>query len=278
MVVRHLKIREWVRLDWTDEMDLVGPHAQVVLRRWGTVFPNNSYFLLPAMKCAAGGSLITGIGGDELFDLPSRSSLSKQALQAGLPLQHRARTMAAALSPKWLRHYVYSRRLDAVPWLNKEAQSEVRRLVSSYEATIPLTWSAAVRNLWWSTRYRLAAETTLAALAADHDCQMIHPFVDPDVLLSAASEHPFAGFTSRTEAMAELVGDLLPEEVIHRRSKAEFSGVNFTDLSRQVARQWNGDGLDDLPLDIPALRRTWQADFVDARSFLLLQELWLRNR
>src|SRR5206468_12200197 len=66
-VVRHVGLEDWVRLDWTDELDLLGPYAEKVLRRHGLAFPSNLHFHDPLMEAARGGSMLTGVGGDEIF-------------------------------------------------------------------------------------------------------------------------------------------------------------------------------------------------------------------
>ena len=48
------------------ELDAVGPYAQRMLRGHGLVGPFNAHFHLPLIDAARGGSLLTGIGGDEL--------------------------------------------------------------------------------------------------------------------------------------------------------------------------------------------------------------------
>ena len=66
-VIRHLELDDWLRLEWDDELDVLGPIATKVLRRHGILFPWNSFFHYPLLERAEGGSLLTGVGGDELF-------------------------------------------------------------------------------------------------------------------------------------------------------------------------------------------------------------------
>src|SRR5579884_2855232 len=67
LLVRHLGLSDWLRLGYTDELDLIGPYAQRVLKAHGLLWPANAHFHLPLLEAARGGSLLTGIGGDELF-------------------------------------------------------------------------------------------------------------------------------------------------------------------------------------------------------------------
>ena len=80
-VVRHLGLTEWLRLQHTDELDLLGPYAQRVLLRHGLVWPFNVHFHLPLLDAARGGSMLTGIGGDEIFGAAQRERTA--ALIAG---------------------------------------------------------------------------------------------------------------------------------------------------------------------------------------------------
>ena len=66
-VVAALQLPDWVRLTGGDELDLVGPVAQQTLRRHGVLYPFNTFLHAPLLERAAGGTLLTGVGGDELF-------------------------------------------------------------------------------------------------------------------------------------------------------------------------------------------------------------------
>jgi hypothetical protein len=70
-VIAYLGIEDWIRRDLTDELDCVGPVATRVLRRHGVLWPCNTHFHDPLFEAAAGGSVLTGIGGDEAFMSPA---------------------------------------------------------------------------------------------------------------------------------------------------------------------------------------------------------------
>ncbi|HWC25368.1 MAG TPA: asparagine synthase-related protein, partial [Solirubrobacteraceae bacterium] len=72
-VVAHLGLSDWERLEFTDELDAVGPYARRMLRAHGLLWPFNVHFHLPLLERARGGSLLTGLGGDQLFELPQRT-------------------------------------------------------------------------------------------------------------------------------------------------------------------------------------------------------------
>ncbi|MDA0179868.1 asparagine synthase-related protein, partial [Solirubrobacter phytolaccae] len=104
-VVAHLGLGDWVKIEVGDELDAVGPYARRVLERHGLLWPFNTHFHLPLLERAAGGTLLTGVGGDELW-----SSSRAQVL--------RRRRRALAYAPFALRRAVLARREPiAYPWL-----------------------------------------------------------------------------------------------------------------------------------------------------------------
>lgn len=279
-VVRHLDIADWVRLDLADEVDCVGPVAQEVLLRHGVVWPFNAHFLLLPLRAATGGSLLTGIGGDELL-LPSDRLQATLALTRRRPLQRRdIRRVAAAMAPVVARKVVRRRRDSGFrfPWLRPAAEAAfVEKLVDS-DATTPLRWDRQVRRHLWPSRHVQVARSSLAAMAAAEGVRIAHPLTDPTVLAALARDGGMVGFVSRTEAMRSLFGDLLPENVLSRRSKASFDGAFWNCHSREFAAWWDGSGVDLDLVDPEALARTWADDPPDTRSYLLLQSIWLRQR
>src|SRR5262249_39115635 len=66
-VVDHLGLEDWIRLEGANELDAVGPVATASLRRHGLLWPSNAYFHAPLFEAADGGTVMTGVGGDEAF-------------------------------------------------------------------------------------------------------------------------------------------------------------------------------------------------------------------
>ena len=85
----------------TDELDFVGPIAAEGLRRHGVLFPANAHMIVPLAREARGGSLLTGVGGDDTFgqwpwyDLGDRARGSP-AMRRGDGRRRRARARAVA--------------------------------------------------------------------------------------------------------------------------------------------------------------------------------------
>ena len=78
--------------------------------------------------------------------------------------------------------------------------------------------------------------------------------------------------------MTSLFGDLLPEDVLDRRTKASFDGAFWNEPSRAFARRWDGSGVDDDVVDVDALRAEWSKESPDPRTYTLAQSVWLRTR
>ena len=66
-VVTALGLSDWVILPARDELDLVGPVARRVLLRHGLQYPPNTFLHAPLLERAAGGSFLTGVGGDQVL-------------------------------------------------------------------------------------------------------------------------------------------------------------------------------------------------------------------
>ena len=276
-VVRHLGLPDWVRIPVTDELDSVGPVAQSVLRRHGVLWPFNAHLHVPRIERAAGGTLATGVGGDELFG-PQRWRVA-QALLSGRarPKPRHVRTVALALAPLPARREVLVRRHEIRwPWLRSHVEARVNRARADWQARTPLRWDAAV-GWWWQSRTRLVLAQTKCVLGADSDTQVVQPFLEPAVLAAAAAHFGLRGPSDRTAALRALFGDVLPERVLARRSKATFNEAFFSDHSRAFAARWNGRGVDSSLVDADAVAEVWNAVRPDPRSFSLMQAAWLAS-
>jgi asparagine synthetase B (glutamine-hydrolysing) len=277
-VVAHLALPEWVRLTVTAELDCVGPVAQSVLRRRGVVWPFNAHLHVPLFERAAGGSMLTGVGGDELFG-PQRWQATRRVLSGRVrPRPRHVRTVALALAPAPLRRAVLARRREIRwPWLHPHVDALVNRRRAAWEARTPLRWAAAT-SWWWQSRRRLVLSQTLSLLGADAGAQVVQPFLDAEVLAAAASHFGARGPTDRTSGMRGVFGDVLPESVLARGTKATFDDAFFAGHSRAFVAQWTGGGVDAALVDLLRLARVWNAVRPDPRSFSLMQAAWLAGQ
>jgi asparagine synthase (glutamine-hydrolysing) len=275
VVIDHLRLDEWVRVELTDELDVLGPIARDVLVRHGILWPTNLHFHVPLLERSARGSLLTGIGGDETLmkSLWAASFGGQRPPSAGS-----ARWLAFALSPQWLRRAAIARRSPppAAPWLRPGPQQAARA---------GLIRAAAAESARWGDHFlRLRAAPSMAVsmagidvLGRDHDVVVVHPLWDARFHRALAALPRRSRFRSRTEAMRALFSDLLPDELLARKGKARFDAAAWSRWSREFVERWDGSGVDTELVDPEALLVAWRADVVDPRSYALLQATWLRQ-
>jgi asparagine synthase (glutamine-hydrolysing) len=260
-VVRHLGLDDWVRVDVDGELDAVGPYARRVLARHGLLWPFNVHFHLPLLERAAGGTLLTGIGGDELWAASAAPRL-------------RLRRRALRFAPLPVRRAVLARREPiGFPWLRPAAVRAARRSAGGHTAAEP--HRLAHRMAWWRAMRAFTVGTgSLDRVAADAGAAIAHPLLDRGLWGAVATAAPHAGFVRRDDALAIVAGAHLPAEVVARRTKASFDAVFFSAHARAFAARWAGEGIPEDLVDAAALRRHWAGE-PDAHSLTLLQAAWL---
>jgi len=274
-VIRHLGLDDWIRIDAAGDLDCVGPVAIETLRRHGLLWPCNAYFHAPIFEAAAGGAVLTGVGGDEAFSPSSWAQAFAVMRLRARPGPRNLMQVAFALSPQIVKRTLIRRWLPEVcPWLRPEARAEIERFVAADAASEPLRWRRRYRELA-SSGYMEVSLGSLGILAADRDVELIHPFHDARFLAALAALPPRARPGSRTEAMRMLVGDLLPEPVLSRSTKARFDDVFWTEHARALVAEWDGEGVDEEIVDIDRLRAEWSSPRPEAHTFTLLQSVWL---
>ena len=277
LIVRHLGLSEWVRTHYGDELDLIGPYAERALKSHGLLWPANTHFHLPLLEAAPGGSLLTGIGGDELYLAARRLRAEMVLSRAVRPRPRDVLSLGFAFSPVRVRQAVIARRgtLEA-PWLRPSA----RRL-----ATARLTAEAAAepgrleeRLAWWQRRrYLEVGMRSLDLIASETTTEIVHPLLAPEFWSAVAGAAAPAGFTGRTEGVRRLFGDLLPSAIVERKSKANFDSVFWTERSRAFVREWDGSGVPEEWVDAGELARHWAGPRPSLPSSLLLQAAWLHS-
>jgi hypothetical protein len=236
-VIVHLGLTEWVRLDFSDELDLVGPVAIRVLRDHGLVWPFNTYFSRPPIEWASGGSLITGLG--------DRNALG----EPGALLRR---------DPGPLR------------WLRPVAQVEVRKRWRADAESRPR--AREQRFAWWRhlRQVRLGIES-LRRLGAELRVEVCHPLIDP--IFSRALE----ALPPHCRSATRLFGDLLPRELLAQRAAPLHEEAFWRSHSRGLVENWQGEGVDTDLVDIDVLRHEWSLPCPDPRTFLLLQSVALER-
>ncbi|WP_028065230.1 asparagine synthase-related protein [Solirubrobacter soli] len=223
-VVAHLGLADWVRVEIGDELDCVGPYARRALSRHGLLWPFNAHFHTPLLELAAGGTLLTGIGGDELW------------LSAAAP-HERVRRRALRAAPFALRRAVLARRQPiGFPWLRDEARRQARLAAAGDDAATPRSPRRRMEHSR-GMRYTAVGTAALALLAADAGAEIAHPLLDLGLWAAVAHAAPF---DRRDAALAAVAGALLPPELVARRTKAGFDGAFFNAHARAFAAGWDG--------------------------------------
>jgi asparagine synthetase B (glutamine-hydrolysing) len=276
-VVAHLGLTDWVRLSWTDELDLVGPYAQRVLRRHGPLLPFNAHFIEPLLEQAAGGSLLTGIGGDELFYPGDRRTVVRLLYARERPSRHDLRRLAREAAPRAVRTRLIERELPFdFGWLHESVRSRITHDYAKAAAEWPLRWDRSLEALWRS-RHVQCIHSTLQAMASAHDTELNSPFIDGDLLSACARHAGAAGLPGRGSALIDLVGDLLPEDVLRRTTKAGFDNPFWNRHARAFVEGWSGRGVDERLVSVEALRAEWRLPQPTGNSYTLLQHAWLAD-
>lgn len=266
MVLSHLRLRNAEILNLTHELDALGPTATSYLGRLGLTWPANFYMHAPILELARGGTLLTGVGGDELLGTSAPRRSWRAAAVGSLPRSLRAEILLRRRPP------------DVRPWrwLTAAGRALVRRALVHEEVSWPYRWDRSLDH-WYAGRAFAALDGTLARLAQDRGVRNINPLVDRQVLTELRLAGGRRGFPSRTEAMRWLCGELLPPALLARTGKASFGGALWGPATRAFAKRWDGTGVDARWVDAEALRRELLAPEPDFRTIMLLHQAWLAS-
>jgi asparagine synthase (glutamine-hydrolysing) len=276
IVLRHLRLDDWVRVQIGDELEMLGPLATRGLRRHGLLYPANAHVMVPMAEHAAGGHLLTGVGGDDVFgNWPWHDLASVIAGRARARARY-ARRLLHLVAPLSVRAEIKRRRQPlALPWIVASERGRVARALATELASAPGSWSA---RMLWSARWRpwRVTEESMQLLARDAGASLHSPFMDPVFLSSLAAAGGRCGWGDRRTTMQALFGDLLPASVISRRGKAEFSEPFYATATKRFVDHWNGDAGPARELVRPeVLREIWRSPQPNGMSAMLLQASWI---
>ena len=278
-VIRHLGLRDWHRHEVGEQMDRVGPLSASVLRRHGVLYPPNTFLQLPLLEAARGGCLLTGLGGDEVFAGWRWRRQADALARRRHPSVSDALRLAYAGSPRAVRTWRETRsyRLVGLVWLRPEAVRAASRSVAAARAEQPRSWAGWVD---WTVRRRSlsASRWSLSLLASDADTVLMHPLLDSAFLAALARTGGRLGFGDRTAGMRAVFGELLPDAVLCRPTKAEYGEVFWGRDTREFAERWSGQGVDPRLVDPAVLRSEWLKPRPHADSALLLHTAWLAEQ
>lgn len=275
MVIAHLGVTEWERVDIHEELDVLSDIAKDLLLRHGVMWPANVQTLVPIARVARGGSVLTGLDGDGLLGGWRCWELGDVLARRKPPAPRDAARLAFAFGPRVIRRARMSRqRSQSLPWLTAQAERAFNRQLIRADAEEPGWWGARIR--WWARRrYVELTRRSMSKVGSDHDVLFGYPLLDRRFLAALAQASPVAGLGNRTRMMALLFGDLLPLAVIERDTKATFNEPFWQEATREFTSRWDGEAVDPAIVDVDGLRRTWREGLPQVRTALLAQSIWL---
>jgi len=272
LVLAHLKISRYEVVELEEELDMIGSTAMDVIRQHGVRWPPNAHMHRAMFERCRGGSMLTGVGGDETLGasggrltLVLRGKLRPRPSDAGL--------LVAAALPRPARARLLLRQerdARAMPWLTEDGAALLGREMARDDVAWPDRWDATIRH-WYRSRAYAAVSGMLPMLAEPFGIALVNPLVEPSVLAAMAKEAGSVGWRGRHAAMHRLFGDLLPAPLIARPDKAGFTGAVTGARTREFARAWDGAGINDRYVRPEVLREIWLSDRPDFRAGMLLQ-------
>jgi asparagine synthetase B (glutamine-hydrolysing) len=228
------------------------------------------------VEAEAGGTLLVGLGGDELFGGHRWTRLNDTLARRRPPAARDVARAAVAALPGSLRGRLLVGRLGIPPaWLRPAAARRFREALRA-EANEPVRFDRAVRRAA-RVRKPVVAHRSLELLG-DASTYVAAPLLAPAFVCALARAGGARGFGDRAAVLRAVAGDVLPDAVLDRRAKAHFGTVFFGEETRRFAESWSGEGVDESLVDPAALRREWLRTSPDFRSALLLQVAWLADR
>ena len=273
--VRHLGLTHWQTIDINAELEAVGSIASTALKRHGLYWPPNAHTMVPLLEASRGGTLVTGNGGDEVLSAWGWRRVSLIRRARARPRRRDLRPLARSLIPAPLMARLsYARHPMLLPWLLPEPQRETARMWAAKVSQRQRSWRAELDSLAQS-RYLELAGGIFEALAADAGARLVQPFLDRRFMDAMAAQMPMEGPPGRTAAMRRYFGDLLPDEVIGRSTKATFTEAFAGPATRAFATGWSGGGPLEGLVDPAAIREQWTKQRPDFRSLTALQAAWL---
>ena len=263
-IIRALSITDWQIFIATDELDILGPVAQQLLRSYGVRYPANLQLHQPIIQAAAGGSVVTGLGGDQVLSSwfqPSPGRLARSRRLVPAALRAAARPRQAVAERPWLRPEVARlvHRLERRDSMGQPADPPAR-----------LAWRARRRDL-------MLTRASAADLARGYDVQLHHPLLDPAFHAALRATIPPNVSVTRSQLIAEIADATVPHLAYARTSKAWFGEVFRGEPSKRFVADWDGAGVDETLVNADDLRALWANGLVRAGTELLAQHLWLQQ-
>ncbi len=279
VVIRHLGLEEWVKVQVRDELDLLGPLGTEGLRRHGVLWPITVHTKVLTFEYGRGGTMVSGEGGDEVFGHRRITPLTKM-LAGARPRLRGVKPVLASISPRAIRRLAIERALNQQMLLYRWLRPAARRLfmesVLADALDEPVAWSASIRTLPRRRGWKIGKHN-MSLIAEGQGVHYVHPLLDERFVEAFAMTNRRLGYPSRTHAVQALFGHLLPPDLLTRRDKASFIGPHVHDHSRAFIERWTGSGVDPDLVDPDELKKVWTEPAPHAGSLLLLQQAKLKE-
>lgn len=278
MIIDHLSLSDWQRLEFTDELDVIGPYAQRHLLTHGVIWPAAIATSVPLFEAVAGGTLLDGEGGDEILGIDvHRIAPLADLIRHPRPLsRRRLRAAAASFAPARMRYprALRDRAAAAGAWLQPDAHASFAADLANDRVHRPLSFAASVRAFPLK-RIVVAGQRNRSSLARSYDVQLSSPLFESEFVHAVARAGGPLGSGTRTDVLRILADTLLPPPLAARTGKAVFNRAYLGHTSREFARSWSGLGIDTNLVDAEGLRATWLEESAHWMSALLIQQAWL---
>lgn len=278
LVIRHLRLDDWERIEIRREFEAVGPIAQQTLARHGILFPSNAYTTVPILDRAGGGVVVLGVGPSDFYAYWRFAALADLLLGNRRPRRSDLKLLGFGAMPRPARATLIRRSgaLTPLPWLRPAAADRVIREMAAQGARAPMRFD---RSLLVNRLHRCFAGTlrSLDALAAAAGAEILVASLDPRYLAALVAHGGRRGWGDRAAAVRALAGDLLPAQILARRDRTNMQQVMFGEHTRAFAERWSGDGLDESLVVPELLRELWLGERQDWRSAALMQLAWLHD-
>jgi hypothetical protein len=278
LVVRHLGLSDWERVEVHDELQIVGPIATRVVRRLGVLWPANAFTLVPLLERARGGTLRIAGGSTDFFAFWRWAPLSDVLAGHRRPTRRDLGLLMATILPVRARAAIARRRgiPPPMPWLRRDAERRARELITGRSAKVPLRFDRAVHTQF-THRCSEGAIRSMQALADDVGTRIVQPYFNARCISAIAAAGGARGFGNKARCVEAVLGDLLPAEALQRGDSPVMSRVLFGHYTRDFAERWSGKGLDDSLVSPDALRAIWLGEEHDWRTSGLMQLAWLSD-
>ncbi len=274
-VIAHLRPTDWLRLDHGSEHEVLGHAARQLTASHGVLLPATWAADVPPAELAVGTTVITGVGGDEMFLDAPRPILAALRARRRPPLR-RLHTLPIEIAPRRARSvagFAMAIGGDA-SWLRPQCHRRIARIEGRDFAVAPARYDRFLEMLWRHREFRCTSAVG-AMVIEQAGMRSLDPFTSAPVVAAFATHFGARFPLSRTAGLLEIVGDLLPRDVLARESKADFTAVFVGEETRDWVRQWDGSGVDTDRVDAKKLMEAALSDDLDGRLVPSLQAAWL---